>query len=421
MGLDPATGYRLQGLTLLGRHAEFCRIPERTMHHRAAGTFAPKGSPATFDDWTAVENKAWGWLLWTGNRQSHAATRRLNDGSLNLTEVNVIDPTRPAPRNRTNRLRMLRKKELGYLDPTHPAVFAALLVEVACNDTRFGDVLAPLLPGSGGLLFDSSAGVSGAETTSATTLPEPLLDLLATLDEIPLSQYPMSTALTTSPSDHFWSGRHLPSGTVDELYQRAITVLRLRLPPAPSTPPPPEAPRTQVTKVTAPPAVGPVPDLLSEAVALHAEVDAEWTEFCADPYSVFIRPLINDVTEPATAAFFQRREAADYLAPSAVARPTPARTAEYHQAVLDLSDARSAADTNARSVGLTRMDTATKRTLNRARSALNRALDERTPAAERRICCDLIVQLLGDVAAVPEPMRHRLIHQIETTRPQLPG
>ena len=85
---------------------------------------------------------------------------------------------------------------------------------------------------------------------------------------------------------------------------------------------------------------------------LRAEVDAEWTSYCMDPYSIFIRPLLDDVTEPATARFFHCRERVELLAPLAET-PTAGtdRRVEYQRAVLDLADAWHTADVNARSVG----------------------------------------------------------------------
>ena len=51
----------------------------------------------------------------------------------------------------------------------------------------------------------------------------------------------------------------------------------------------------------APPPAGPMVVDPREVRRVRAEVDAEWTSYCMDPYSIFIRPLLDDVTEPATA------------------------------------------------------------------------------------------------------------------------
>ena len=427
-------------------------------------------------EWRVLEPKPWGWLVWTGNSLKQ-------QGVLDLIEVVVIDPVKANTRRRSDRIRhtmakgygriqrptalsgyepavaamgavaayaaagpvpsavvgllagwmaliprqmLLETQTLRYPHPTNPAVPAALLIEAASRDPRFAHVLTPLLPSLWQLLHQSSVSVD--------RLPVVVGDLVDALSQVNQTRHPLRhdewTAARSAPAwfadgcplPVYWPDLNDGPLPVEDLYRRAIDEIRLSSgrPLAGPTSPAPPAPEPMTPPAPAPLAADLLAaDLLAETVALYAEVDAEWTEFCTDPYSIFIRPLINDVTEPATAAFFERREAAEQLAPLAVATPTASRTAKYHQAVLDLSDAWAAADTNARSVGLTRMDTATKRTLNRARSALNRALDERTPAAERRICCDLIVQLLGGAAAVPEPIRRRLVHQLETTHRQI--
>ena len=147
-----------------------------------------------------------------------------------------------------------------------------------------------------------------------------------------------------------------------------------------------------------------------EVRRLRAEVDAEWTSYCMDPYSIFIRPLLDDVTEPATARFFHCRERVELLAPLAET-PTAGtdRRIEYQRAVLDLADAWHTADVNARSVGTARMDPDTKRVLSRARQLINRAVDERTTAGERENCRLKLIELLNGLAPIPVPLRQRVV------------
>jgi len=147
-----------------------------------------------------------------------------------------------------------------------------------------------------------------------------------------------------------------------------------------------------------------------EVRRLRAEVDAEWTSYCMDPYSIFIRPLLDDVTEPATARFFHCRERVELLAPLAET-PTAGtdRRVEYQRAVLDLADAWHTADVNARSVGTARMDPDTKRVLSRARQLINRAVDERTTAGERENCRLKLIELLNGLAPIPVPLRQRVV------------
>ena len=161
----------------------------------------------------------------------------------------------------------------------------------------------------------------------------------------------------------------------------------------------------------APPA-GPMVDP-REVRRVRAEVDAEWTNYCMDPYSIFIRPLLDDVTEPATARFFHCRERVELLAPLAET-PTASmdRRIEYQRAVFDLADAWHTADVNARSVGTGRMDPDTKRALSRARQLINRAVDERTTAGERENCRLKLIELLNSLAPIPRPLRQRVAAQL---------
>ncbi len=150
-----------------------------------------------------------------------------------------------------------------------------------------------------------------------------------------------------------------------------------------------------------------------EVRRLRAEVEAEWTSYCMDPYSIFIRPLLDDVTEPATARFFQCRERVEELAPLAeTSTASVDRLVEYQRAVLDLADAWHTADVNARSVGTGRMDHDTKRALSRARQLINRAVDERTTAAERENCRLKLIGLLTGLAPIPVPLRQRVAVQM---------
>lgn len=162
----------------------------------------------------------------------------------------------------------------------------------------------------------------------------------------------------------------------------------------------------------APSPAGPMVDP-REVRRVRAEVDAEWTSYCMDPYSIFIRPLLDDVTEPATARFFHCRERVEHLAPLAeTSTASMDRRVEYQRAVLDLADAWHTADVTARSVGTGRMDPDTKRALARARQLINRAVDERTTAGEREICRLKLIELLTGLAPIPRPLRQRVAAQL---------
>jgi hypothetical protein len=167
-----------------------------------------------------------------------------------------------------------------------------------------------------------------------------------------------------------------------------------------------------------------VVDKVREAVRLRDSVETEWTEYVEDIRSVYLRPLLEDVTVPASARFWQCRERVEHLAPMAEAllhqklRATDrdaaaARATQYLAAVVDLATAWSAADENARAVGIGLLDNRTKLALGKVRSLLNRARDERTGAAERENCRQRIIQILGDLEiSIPGTARERALAQL---------
>ena len=134
-----------------------------------------------------------------------------------------------------------------------------------------------------------------------------------------------------------------------------------------------------------------------------------------DPLVVIIRPLIEDVREPTTAAFYAARERVEELAPLATLPAAgPGRVKDFHQAVEEMAEACTAADANALSVGMKRMSTRTKSVLGKVKAAVARALDERTPARERAVCIRIIGELLDDLVEVPPKAREHTLRQLET-------
>ena len=159
-----------------------------------------------------------------------------------------------------------------------------------------------------------------------------------------------------------------------------------------------------------PPAV-----LLDEAIALRISTDKDFEAAVMDPLVVIIRPLIEDVREPATAAFYAARERVEELAPLAtLPEAGAARVKDFHRAVEEMAEAWTAADANALSVGMTRMSTRTKSALGKVKAAVARALDERTPAGERAVCIRIIGELLDNLDEVPPKAREHTLRQLET-------
>jgi hypothetical protein len=168
-----------------------------------------------------------------------------------------------------------------------------------------------------------------------------------------------------------------------------------------------------------------IQEKVREAMRLRDGVAAEWIDYVQDLRSVYLRPLLEDVSVPATARFFQCRERVENLAPlaelllqhpikSADRAKAASRATEYLTAAAELATAWTAADENARAVGIGLMDSKTKASLGKVRSLLNRAQDERTGAAERENCRQRILQILSDMdIRIAAPARERAVTQVQ--------
>ena len=145
-----------------------------------------------------------------------------------------------------------------------------------------------------------------------------------------------------------------------------------------------------------------------------------------DPHTIFVRPLLLDTQEPATAAFHDAFAKADTLHVENVPHDDTSIT-EFVAAATAAERAFEAADDSARrkaKAGVTHADRRissdeTER-LARARKLLTLALDPATEPEHARNCYTKIGELLDGIVTVPARIDQQMQRQIETVhRPAL--
>ena len=152
--------------------------------------------------------------------------------------------------------------------------------------------------------------------------------------------------------------------------------------------------------------------------AVHQEVRDAFTAFCFDPHAVLARPLLNDVSDARTAAFYGAQEAAESAETMLQLRPGADTAQAYRRAVEDLAGAWDAADIHARECGVSHLSTIEQNDVRKARRALDLALDPNTPAGEREAAYRAVLALLAGLVKVPAPALARMIGQIDSVRRQ---
>ncbi|OZC42462.1 hypothetical protein CH286_25160 [Rhodococcus sp. WWJCD1] len=150
------------------------------------------------------------------------------------------------------------------------------------------------------------------------------------------------------------------------------------------------------------------------AHAVYSEVADAYAAYLADPYSIFIRPLLDDLTEPRTAAFI------DAFAAMNDSRPEQCPdTAERVQAFAVVAQkARTAwrsADGYARTMGLRVTSVEGQRTVRRIRSALGIALDDSATGQERETALRTVQELAAGIVTIPDRIYDSAKIAIETT------
>lgn len=158
------------------------------------------------------------------------------------------------------------------------------------------------------------------------------------------------------------------------------------------------------------------------AVRVWQTITEALMEFETDPASIFDRPLLGDVTERATARFYEKFDHAANLLPEPGDRSgiDPGPFADAAAAALR---AYRAADENARTRARRNIGPAGRvlsddevTTLRRARKLLNTALDEAATASEAMAAFEQMRDLVESVLEIPMPLARTVTTQIETVR-----
>ena len=369
---------------------------------------------------TMLEPRPWGWLEWTVASKDPSVR-------LSLAGVRIAPPSSPDPR----RADPGGTSTAGvHLDEPTRRPFGGSNANLTVEDlVAAGEVsmaaASPVNSLAGPAHRLLSAALADADPAAAEQLCE-IAVLAATFDVLAASRSGLPNPPIFNPGPRWdfparlgvYTPRARPSDEAAVDAVRAALVawsasgvpteaaeLRPSRPPSVSSPVPPAsgATLTHPSHTAA---------LRAEAEELHAQVDAEWASFCFDLHAAINRPLLHDVTVPTTAAFFQAQADAEALRPTSGARHPADWIERYHRAVQNLDEAWTAADRHAREAGADRLDPAEQRRIRQAHAALDRALDHRTPAAERDVALRIAADLLGSIGSLPAAARTRLVRQL---------
>lgn len=149
------------------------------------------------------------------------------------------------------------------------------------------------------------------------------------------------------------------------------------------------------------------------AVATFNEVEAAYAAYLHEPAEIFHRPLLDDVTEPPTAAFLEAFHTATSLCMAF--QPKDADYIDRFQAAAQ--DARltwDVADAHARRIGLGSRTDTERRKLRQAQEALALALDESSTADERSTALRTVRRLVDGILELPPRISISVLGAIES-------
>lgn len=132
------------------------------------------------------------------------------------------------------------------------------------------------------------------------------------------------------------------------------------------------------------------------ARAIFDQTRTKFADYLADPHAVFERPTLDDHTNPFTAAFLTALADAEALHTETVPRSAQ-RIDEFRTAATTLAAAWTAADQNARTIGMGVLTRDQRKTLTTIKRVLAIALDESATAGERETAMRTVTRLAGDL------------------------
>ncbi|WP_042940246.1 hypothetical protein [Rhodococcus sp. AW25M09] len=157
------------------------------------------------------------------------------------------------------------------------------------------------------------------------------------------------------------------------------------------------------------------------AHAVYGEVTDAYAAYLADPYAIFVRPLLDNLDEPRTAAFIDAFAEMNQVRPEQCP-DTVERVQAFAVAAQKAHTAWRKADGYARAIGMGVTSTEDHRTVRRIRSALGIALDDSATGQERETALRTVQELAAGIVTIPDRIYDSAKIAIETTtRKQLTG
>jgi hypothetical protein len=150
------------------------------------------------------------------------------------------------------------------------------------------------------------------------------------------------------------------------------------------------------------------------AHAVYSEVADSYAAYLADPYAIFVRPLLDNLDEPRTAAFIDAFAEMNQIRPEQCP-DTLERVQAFAVAAQKTNTAWRKADGYARAIGMGVTSTEDHRTVRRIRSALGIALDDSATGQERETALRTVQELAAGVVTIPDRIYDSAKVAIETT------
>ncbi|MDV6233485.1 hypothetical protein AB0362_19995 [Rhodococcus sp. NPDC079359] len=150
------------------------------------------------------------------------------------------------------------------------------------------------------------------------------------------------------------------------------------------------------------------------AHAVYSEVADSYAAYLADPYSIFVRPLLDNLDEPRTVAFIDAFAAMNDVRPEQCP-DTLERVQAFAVAAQKAHTAWRKADGYARAIGMGVTSTEDHRTVRRIRSALGIALDPSATGQERETALRTVEELAAGVLTIHDRIYDSAKIAIETT------
>ncbi|WP_155291247.1 hypothetical protein [Rhodococcoides fascians] len=150
------------------------------------------------------------------------------------------------------------------------------------------------------------------------------------------------------------------------------------------------------------------------AHAVYSEVTDAYAAYLADPYAIFVRPLLDNLDEPRTAAFIDAFAEMNQIRPEQCP-DTVERVRAFAVAAQKAHTAWRKADGYARAIGMGVTSTEDHRAVRRIRSALGIALDDSATGQERETALRTVQQLAAGIVTIPDRIYDSAKIAIETT------